>query len=327
MAKIDLKKLRLPFELHELDWKAGTAWLDGKSVHMIPLAFVDARAVVNRLDEVCGPGGWQVEFKPLPNGDGGCICGLSIKIDGEWVTKWDGAENPDWQPIKGGLSDALKRAAALWGVGRYLYGFKWCKLYATIRGEGSKAKCQGYAMVKMGETKKKKWLRWDPPEEERFPKWALPGGSGIPEPPPKNFNESVKAGEKPKPKKRKPYPKDETDKVAHLGPQEKSPKKAPEPKKGVDKPGAVGMMFLDAVDKAVHRDQGNPGKTITTARKMYKHAIAKGALDRVPEAMRRIKEVNEPLMGDKEFANVEAVCNEIAHEAEGTLVFDNPEEK
>lgn len=33
----------------------------------------------------------------------------------------DGAENTDIEPVKGGLSDAYKRAAVKWGIGRYLY--------------------------------------------------------------------------------------------------------------------------------------------------------------------------------------------------------------
>jgi len=36
-------------------------------------------------------------------------------------TKWDGAENTDFEAIKGGLSDAFKRAGYKWGIGRYLY--------------------------------------------------------------------------------------------------------------------------------------------------------------------------------------------------------------
>src|SRR5690606_39028946 len=39
----------------------------------------------------------------------------------EWVTKFDGAENTAVEAVKGGLSDSMKRAAAQWGIGRYLY--------------------------------------------------------------------------------------------------------------------------------------------------------------------------------------------------------------
>lgn len=48
--------------------------------------------------------------------------GISIYFENRgWVTKWDGAEDTDVEPVKGGLSDSMKRAAVHWGVGRVLY--------------------------------------------------------------------------------------------------------------------------------------------------------------------------------------------------------------
>ena len=41
--------------------------------------------------------------------------------NGSWVTKSDSADYTDIEEIKGGASSALKRAAAVWGIGRYLY--------------------------------------------------------------------------------------------------------------------------------------------------------------------------------------------------------------
>ena len=49
------------------------------------------------------------------------MCAISIRINNEWVTKWDGAQETAVEPIKGGFSDAMKRAAVQWGIGRYLY--------------------------------------------------------------------------------------------------------------------------------------------------------------------------------------------------------------
>ena len=89
------------------------------------LAYVTNRAVMDRLDEVCGVGNWRNEFVQAPNG--GVLCGISVKIDDEWVTKWDGAENTNVEAVKGGLSGSMKRAAVQWGIGRYLY-----KLPATF---------------------------------------------------------------------------------------------------------------------------------------------------------------------------------------------------
>jgi hypothetical protein len=87
------------------------------------LAYVTARAIQKRLDDVCGPDGWKLE-PPLildVNGKTAFACGISIRIDSEWVTKWDVAEPTNVEPAKGGFSGAMKRAGAQWGIGRYLY--------------------------------------------------------------------------------------------------------------------------------------------------------------------------------------------------------------
>jgi hypothetical protein len=73
---------------------------------------------MNRLDDVCGAAGWQCEY---PHAGGKTICSIGIKIDGEWVWKADGAGDTDVEAEKGAISDAFKRAAVKWGIGRYLY--------------------------------------------------------------------------------------------------------------------------------------------------------------------------------------------------------------
>ena len=80
--------------------------------------------IQNRLDEVCGPENWYNEFKPWhSNGKKDSqLCGIAIHFEGKgFITKWDGAEDSDIEPIKGGLSDSMKRAAYQWGIGRVLY--------------------------------------------------------------------------------------------------------------------------------------------------------------------------------------------------------------
>ena len=74
---------------------------------------------MDRLDEVLGPENWRDEYQPGPMG--GLICGISLRVNGDWITKWDGAENTQFEEVKGGLSAAFKRAAVKWGIGRYLY--------------------------------------------------------------------------------------------------------------------------------------------------------------------------------------------------------------
>lgn len=46
----------------------------------------------------------------------------SLKIDGEWISKEDGAQITEFESIKGGISSAFKRVASSgWAIGRYLY--------------------------------------------------------------------------------------------------------------------------------------------------------------------------------------------------------------
>src|SRR5579871_1036604 len=89
----------------------------------LALAYVDARVVQNRLDEVLGVDGWQDDYECLA--DGSVVCRLRLRMGGEWITKVD-VGGPSEQPdggdrLKAAFSDALKRAAVKFGVGRYLY--------------------------------------------------------------------------------------------------------------------------------------------------------------------------------------------------------------
>ena len=85
--------------------------------------FWDILETTRNVHDVCGKAGWRNEYRDIPN-NGGVECGISIKIDSEWVTKWDAAENTQVEAVKGGRSGAMKRAAVQWGIGRYLYNLE-----------------------------------------------------------------------------------------------------------------------------------------------------------------------------------------------------------
>jgi hypothetical protein len=73
---------------------------------------------MDRLDTVVGPENWQDRYEV----HGPRVIGyLSVRINDEWITKADGAGDTQVEAEKGGLSDALKRSAVKWGIGRYLY--------------------------------------------------------------------------------------------------------------------------------------------------------------------------------------------------------------
>ncbi len=116
------KKLTAPFEAKDVEWRIQQTTQD-KS-RGLAVAFITSRAIQRRLDETVGPFHWKTEFSPWHQiGNGSQLCALSIYDEErkEWVTKTDGAENSDIEPVKGGLSDSFKRAAVQWGIGRYLY--------------------------------------------------------------------------------------------------------------------------------------------------------------------------------------------------------------
>lgn len=112
-AKLPL--LAEAFDRAAVHWRAQTV-ANGKA---LALAYIDARDVMDRLDSVCGPENWQDRYEETPKGR--IIGTLSINVGGYWVNKSDGAGNTDVEGDKGALSDALKRTAVKWGIGRYLY--------------------------------------------------------------------------------------------------------------------------------------------------------------------------------------------------------------
>jgi hypothetical protein len=129
---VDLKSLRAPFKPEDIDWRVQRSGVKNSSGWVQAIAYIDNRAVQNRLDDVVGPEKWKNKFKTGPAG--GVLAGISIRINDEWVTKWDGAENTNIEAVKGGLSDAMKRASVQWGIGRYLYELE--STYCPVRNEG-----------------------------------------------------------------------------------------------------------------------------------------------------------------------------------------------
>lgn len=160
--EITLDRLREPFAAEDIEWRVQQAGDKNGKPWARVLAYVTNRAIQERLDEVVGPENWQNTFREGPAG--GVVCGIVVRIsrpDGtaEWITKWDGAENTDIEPVKGGLSNAMKRAAVQWGIGRYLYDLDegWARVH-----DGGRFSAKG---------KDGTWFKWDPPE---LPAWATP---------------------------------------------------------------------------------------------------------------------------------------------------------
>jgi hypothetical protein len=109
--------LAAPFGREEIRTRTAPG---GRTLH-----YATARTVMNRLDSVLGPESWWDRYELI--GQAGMVCHLSVKLpDGQVVTK-QGIGGITVMPDesdseKTGESDAFKRAAAKFGVGRYLYG-------------------------------------------------------------------------------------------------------------------------------------------------------------------------------------------------------------
>lgn len=126
----------LPFK--EIDWRIGSTTAD--KTKGLALGYIDARDLMERLDDVAGGSNWQTYDKK--EGDT-YYCQLSVMN----CTKTGGAGATDVEGEKGGSSDAFKRAGYLFGIGRYLYNLKDHKAWVDIKQYG-----KSYAINKTPET-------------------------------------------------------------------------------------------------------------------------------------------------------------------------------
>jgi hypothetical protein len=111
------ERLAAEFPRDAIHWRSQQLMQSGNKA--LALAYLDARDVQDRLDQVCTPAGWRNSV--IETGAGRVLSTIEILIDGQWIGKCDGAGNTAVEGDKGGISDAFKRSAVLWGIGRYLY--------------------------------------------------------------------------------------------------------------------------------------------------------------------------------------------------------------
>ena len=129
-----------PFPASDVSWRL--QYVNEQRMQGIAVPYLDARAVADRLDEVVGQNRWKDSYTPWHESVSGKktkssqLCTISIYDDelGQWIDKTDGAEDSDIEAVKGGLSDAFKRAAVKWNIGRYLYSFEPVWVTAEKRG-------------------------------------------------------------------------------------------------------------------------------------------------------------------------------------------------
>lgn len=133
------EQLEAPFKTKDLQWRIGSKNYDGTKA--IALCYLDARAVVDRLNDVFGIDGWEDHYMPVdlgiftrskwnkdtktkedkPEKVAGFMCTITAHVGDRITSRQDGSECTDNEAFKGGISGAFKRAAAKFGIGKYLY--------------------------------------------------------------------------------------------------------------------------------------------------------------------------------------------------------------
>ena len=87
--------------------------------------YITARSVMDRLDEVVGPGNWSDEYEMWDEATCAVKCTVTVfgvrRSDVGYPNDPADADNAKREPFKAACSDALKRAGVHWGIGRYLY--------------------------------------------------------------------------------------------------------------------------------------------------------------------------------------------------------------
>lgn len=83
------EQLGAPFPENDLEWRVQRV-IAGKQNknYAIVCAYVTNRAIQERLDQTVGPANWKNEYQPWR--EKGVLCGISIRIENEWITKFDG---------------------------------------------------------------------------------------------------------------------------------------------------------------------------------------------------------------------------------------------
>ena len=128
------KTLTAPIQPNEIEWRIQSKG-NGK---MTIVPYITNRCVMERFDKAFGAENWTSEFREITNG---FICRLTVNVEVETrkmrvengtdyteltqrtIYREDGASKTNIEPEKGGISDAMKRAAVQFGLGRDLYNY------------------------------------------------------------------------------------------------------------------------------------------------------------------------------------------------------------
>jgi len=131
---LNLEHLRRPIVDEEVQWRVSQVLRPRSDAvaRVQLLAYIDARAAMERLDAAATPVGWRDSYEKGPAG--GVLCTLELWDDERgWVAKRDVGVPSQTEGEKGAISDSFKRACVKWGVGRNLYelGQTWVDVWPS----------------------------------------------------------------------------------------------------------------------------------------------------------------------------------------------------
>lgn len=126
---------------HRIQWRVGSTFKRGSKLYGQLLAYIDARTVMERLD-LLDPE-WTVEhYSPVTVLDsaGKEATGIPCRLTVRGVGRTDVGVPSDMEPVKGAYSDALKRAAVHFGIGRELYEMPFVAVECEEKSNGKAGK-------------------------------------------------------------------------------------------------------------------------------------------------------------------------------------------
>jgi hypothetical protein len=114
---MDIKELGRPLTSDEVEFRVQSI---NKGGYATLLVYKNARADMQRLDEVVGPLNWQ---RRHTGANHNCIVSVFNEATNQWVDKEDTGTESSADSLKGLASDSFKRACFNWGIGRELYSY------------------------------------------------------------------------------------------------------------------------------------------------------------------------------------------------------------
>lgn len=144
---MDYKKLSRPLTADEIEFKVQTVGTSGKGKgYALLAAYQSARTPMKILDEVVGPMNWSLSYPlylppvkveradgKIEYSDPMAMARIGVKDGDSWIYKESNGTGEGNDKEKAAYSDALKRAAVLFGIGRGLYDFP--KLFIELNDE------------------------------------------------------------------------------------------------------------------------------------------------------------------------------------------------